>query len=220
MIYLYTLNHSSQSFLLEVLECLENQRSLSRYPIGSLKVAWSVSECNGVAWYRCGNQEICKVRLSPRSVSECNGVEYDKNTHICCKGVISERPSDVPQAYQGCCATQVINTYSSICCEGDVKTKLNDEYRCCVAEPFDRTTDMCCSGTVNSRPNPDYRCCGTLAFDKTVAKCRDGVIVEGEPSFGATTSIFTSPSEPTSTTVPLPVTTYDPARPPASMCLI
>ena len=137
--------------------------------------------------------------------SECGTTEYDKNTRICCKDILHDRPAHIPQYYQGCCEYEVINTYSTICCNAQIRIKMNEEFRCCDTNAFDRTTHMCCNGVVNIRGNENYRCCETESFDRTIASCTGGVIIYNNAS----------PTSASTLSATLPYTTYDPVLPPA-----
>ncbi|KAK3576641.1 hypothetical protein CHS0354_023159 [Potamilus streckersoni] len=72
--------------------------------------------------------------------------KFNKETHMCCNGVVQTRPGS-----NSFCSGTTYDTDVSICCMDTIRPRLGGNPSCCVREVFDAESNICCSDTITPR---------------------------------------------------------------------
>lgn len=162
------------------------------------------SFCCGQEPYDLRTSLCCQNVVLPRSgnsVSCCGSATYDVTTSLCCDGNVVDLEFQQPTDYssrqyqdnsddavntdtmdtvrQQCCGREAYDIHTHVCCESDIRQRINPVLECCGGAEYDITRELCCHGHIH--PNNDHDdvalfCCYTDVYNGQKELCCNGQV--------------------------------------------
>ncbi|KAF1394070.1 hypothetical protein PFLUV_G00022680 [Perca fluviatilis] len=109
----------------------------------------------------------------------CGRDQFDSKTERCCSMNESLKIQPITSSFcrneSAVCGTKTYNTFTELCCQSTVVSKLASNAKCCAENAYDVDKQMCCgpmeNKTVLTRNSSDHRCCGSDQFDSKTERC-------------------------------------------------